>query len=107
MPVYRTPDGRIIEEKTSVPLPDSRADDDASDVDETTATRTRGAPRTGGGRPTPGRFDKKTVVRRPRPGDRDARAADGSHDRTRLVGRYQRATHRRQTRSIRSRAGSS
>ena len=86
MPVYRTPDGRIIEEKTNVPLPGSGTDDDASRVDETTATRERGAARTGVGRQAPGRYDEKTVVRRPSPGARDARASDGSHDRTRLVG---------------------
>ena len=78
MPVYRTPDGRIIEEKTSVPLPGSGAGDAASDPDRTTARRAGDAAPAGANR-----YEEKTVVRRPGAGPR---APAGGDERTRLVG---------------------
>ena len=87
MPVYRTPDGRIVEERTTVTPPGARpgqdADGTAADRDDATARRQGDghAPETGRRRAG---YADPTVVRRPaapageRPGRED--------ERTRLAG---------------------
>lgn len=97
MPVYRTPDGRIVEEKTqrfprnpveASEVPPDRA---AADRDKTTL---RGAVPPVGRSDRPGprvdAYDAPTVARRPgaAPGDEAThqRSADGGAERTRLAG---------------------
>ena len=89
MPVYRTPDGRIVEEKTEVPLPGGGAEKTAGDRGETTVRREGGAakpakPSARGG----GRYTDTTVVRRPGGGKGGTQTADrpAGDEPTRLVG---------------------
>ena len=87
MPVYRTPDGRIVEERTTVTPPgagrDREAEDAASGRDEPSAGREGGgaAPETGRRR---GGYADPTVVRRP--GGTAGRQAARDDQRTRLAG---------------------
>ena len=88
MPVYRTPDGRIVEEKTDVGPPSSKAKNDTADnPDKGTVRREEGAVAKSSTRGS-GRYTDTTVVRQPGGGTDDAgtesrRESDG---RTRLVG---------------------
>ena len=87
MPVYRTPDGRIVEERTTVKPPgagrDRKAKDAASGRDEPPAR-----PEGGGAAPETGRrraaYNHPTVVRRP--GGTTGRQAARDDQRTRLAG---------------------
>ena len=96
MPVFRTPDGRIVEEKTGVSPPedgganDGRAADGGVSVrDERTAKRTGGGAAPAGGRRGTGYADP-TVVRRPSAATDEqktaGRAARSGDERTRLAG---------------------
>ena len=89
MPVYRTPDGRIVEEKTEVPPPSSDANETADDPDKKKVGSDGGA--AGGiqsSTPGGGRYTDVTVVRRPGDSTSDARTgrATTSDELTRLVG---------------------
>ena len=91
MPVYRTPDGRIVEERTEVTPPGGKPSGLAGD-DATGATR-KTDDRTGGGAPRPARgrtgYDETTVVHRPGAGTRateTARRGGTDSERTVLVG---------------------
>ena len=87
MPVYRTPDGRIVEEKTEVTPPGVKPRDGRSNPDETTVTRRSGsAPPAESPNRTGSRYDETTVVRRPGSGTVSARTAHGRDERTRLAG---------------------
>ena len=89
MPVYRTPDGRIVEEKTDVALPGGDADDAAGGTDETTVKRTGGgAPPARSTARSGGRYTDTTVVRRPTGGAAGAQTArrTAGDERTRLAG---------------------
>ena len=86
MPVYRTPDGRIVEERTTVTPPGAGRDREAEDV-----ASGRGEPAAGvrgGAGPETGRrrggYADPTVVRRP--GGTTGRQAARDDQRTRLAG---------------------
>lgn len=87
MPVYRTPDGRIVEERTTVTPPDAKPVRDTED-----AASGRGEPAArredGGAAPETGRrragYADPTVVRRP--GRAAGRQAARDDQRTRLAG---------------------
>ena len=87
MPVYRTPDGRIVEERTTVTPPgagrDREAEDAASDRRQPAARREGGGAGPETGRRRAGYADP-TVVRRP--GGAAGRQAARDDQRTRLAG---------------------
>ena len=96
MPVFRTPDGRIVEEKTGVSPPEDGGSDDGrtanggvSGRDERTAMRTGGGAASAGGRRRTGYADP-TVVRRTSAATDEqksaGRAAGSGDERTRLAG---------------------
>lgn len=85
MPVYRTPDGRIVEEKTEVTPPGGKPQDGSSRREETTVTRRSGsAPPAESPRRTGAHYDETTVVRRPGSDAGTGHARDD--ERTRLAG---------------------
>ena len=95
MPVYRTPDGRIVEEKTDLPPHSSDPNKNADDLDKNKVASDGGA--AGGmqsSTPGSGRYTDATVVRRPGDGTSDARTGHGttSDEPTRLVGAIPRST---------------
>ena len=90
MPVYRTPDGKIVEERTEVTPPGGKQRGATSGQDPTTVTR-----QTGGAQPTErpapagtrGRYDDPTVVRPPGKGTGATPPASREGERTVLAGR--------------------
>ena len=91
MPVYRTPDGRIVEEKTDVSPPGRGADEAASGLDKKTAKRKgAGTASAGPSRRPGGRYTDTTIVRRPGAATGDGETApqtpSRSNEQTRLVG---------------------
>ena len=90
MPVYRTPDGKIVEERTEVTPPGGKQRGETSGQDPNTVTRQTGSaqptepPAPAGAR---GRYDDPTVVRPPGKGIGTTPPASREGERTVVAGR--------------------